>query len=117
LLELELDGRSMARVPIEERKAHLARVIRNTTSVVCIWSYDDPEALFEEADQLGMEGLVVKARARCTIPANVAAHTMLCEDQDTPRAPRRAPLGVVVGKVWPINRRFPAFMDRRRFRQ
>jgi len=41
---LELDGRSMVQLPIEERKTHLPRVVRDTTSVVCIRSYDDSPA-------------------------------------------------------------------------
>lgn len=58
---LALDGKATTQLPMEERKKILARVVRDTSSVVKIRSFDDAAALFALADELGMEGIVLQA--------------------------------------------------------
>jgi hypothetical protein len=59
---IELDGEDLRRLPIEQRKAKLARLVRGPhPGIVLSEHYDgDGEIVFEHACKLGCEGIVSK---------------------------------------------------------
>jgi bifunctional non-homologous end joining protein LigD len=67
---IELDGEDLRRVPIEQRKAKLARLLRvPRPGIVLNEHYDgDGEIVFAHACKLGCEGIVSKRLARFTSP-------------------------------------------------
>jgi bifunctional non-homologous end joining protein LigD len=59
---LELDGRDMRRVPIEERKATLAKLLRKPPDGIAFNEHYDAEGaiIYKHACALGCEGIVSK---------------------------------------------------------
>jgi bifunctional non-homologous end joining protein LigD len=59
---IELDGLDLRRLPIEQRKAKLARLVRGPHPGIVLNEHDDGdgEIVFEHACRLGCEGIVSK---------------------------------------------------------
>ena len=65
---LELDGRDVTGLPLEERRALLAGCVEPGPVVRISHTYDDGEALLAEAARRGLEGRHDQAR-RLALPA------------------------------------------------
>ncbi len=57
---LELDGRDVTRLPLEERRELLSRLVTPGPVVRISHSYDDGPALLAEAQRRGLEGVMIK---------------------------------------------------------
>lgn len=57
---LELEGRDLTRLPLEQRRALLAEAIEPGPVVRLSHTYDDGEALLAEATRRGLEGVMIK---------------------------------------------------------
>jgi bifunctional non-homologous end joining protein LigD len=60
---LELDGRSVAGLPLHERRDLLARVLIPGEIIRLSVGFDDGEALLSNARRLGLEGVIAKRRS------------------------------------------------------
>ena len=71
---LYLDGRPIVDEPLERRRAWLADALRGPGGAYRLsQAFDDGEALFEAAKELGVEGIVAKKRDRRYIPGQRAS--------------------------------------------
>ena len=70
---LELDGRDVTRLPLEERRELLAELVVPGPVVRISHSYDDGQALLAAAQRHGLEGVMVKRRDRSTGPGAAPA--------------------------------------------
>jgi len=61
---LALDGRDLRRLPLAERRAHLAPLLLQPTALVASGTFDDPLALLAACDAHGLEGIVCKRSDR-----------------------------------------------------
>lgn len=59
---LWLDGQNVMGLPIEERKALVKEVVKDSDIIRFSESFDDGQALYERALELGLEGIVAKRR-------------------------------------------------------
>ena len=61
---LELDGEDLRPLPLEERKARLAKLLRRAPTGIHLVEHEsgDGSKIFEAACQLGLEGIVSKRR-------------------------------------------------------
>ena len=61
---LEVDGEDLRALPLEERKARLAKLIRRAATGIHLVEHEagDGAIIFEHACKLGLEGIVSKRR-------------------------------------------------------
>ncbi len=70
---LELDGRDVTRLPLEERRELLGRAGQPGPVVRISHTYDDGEALLAEAQRRGLEGVMINATGSLYRPGAAAA--------------------------------------------
>lgn len=63
-----IDGYDLTRVNLDERKATLREIVRDEGLVRYSEHFDDGTALYELAEQRGLEGVIAKRRRSCYIP-------------------------------------------------
>jgi bifunctional non-homologous end joining protein LigD len=91
---LELDGQDLRRVPIEERKALLAKLLRDShLSIVLNEHFEEDGAIvFREACKLGCEGIVSK-RLGSPYRSGRSAHWVKVKNPKAPAVKREAEEG------------------------
>lgn len=60
---LEVDGKSLAGVPLIERKQRLLKMLKPSENVKILPFFDSSELILEKAKEFGYEGLMIKRRA------------------------------------------------------
>ena len=88
---LELDGRGLIRVPIEERKYQLARLLNEAVAGVQLCSHleGSGDIIFEHACKLGCEGIVSK-RLGSTYRSGRTQHWIKTKNPAAPAVKREA---------------------------
>lgn len=80
---LYLDGRSITQDPIERRRAWLKDLIRPGSAYRMSEAVDDGPALFEAAREMGLEGIVAKARGSSYYPGRRSSVWLKIKVRDT----------------------------------
>ncbi len=112
---IELNGDDLRRLPIEQRKSKLARLVRGPhPGIVLNEHYNgDGEIVFKHACKLGCKGIVSK---RLAVP--LGPRRLLAQDQEPGRARRDArPKRIGVADPWPSRLREACLVMREHNRQ
>jgi ATP-dependent DNA ligase len=88
---LELDGEDMRRLPIEERKARLAKLLRGGPSTIVLNEHYDGDGaiIYQHACKLGCEGIVSK-RLGSLYRSGRSAHWVKVKNPNAPAVTREA---------------------------